>query len=145
LVLAAIFASFSSSLLSNVSWEVGLFIVLLIVLIGIFFDMLVIASTAACDIPLHALAAEKVNGATESVYIQKHEDKFAIFCNDVICYISCIVSGSAITIVIVEITKILEQHDYSSMQIVLNILLPSLIAAITVGGKAFGKHFAIHS
>lgn len=145
LVLAAIFSSFSSSLLSNVSWVVGLFIVLLIVLIGIFFDMLGIASTAASDKPLHAMAAEKVNGAKEAVYIQKHADKFASFCNDVIGDISGIVSGSAITIVIVEITKILEQHDYSSMQIVLNILLPSLIAAITVGGKAFGKHFAIHS
>src|SRR5699024_12772502 len=81
LVLAAIFSSFSSSLLGDVSWVVGLFIVLLIVLIGIFFDMLGIDSTAASDKPLHAMAAEKVNDAKEASYIPKHEDKCASFCS----------------------------------------------------------------
>src|SRR5699024_12441517 len=71
--------------------------------------------------------------------------KFLILCKYANGDILCIINGSANTIVIVEITKILEQHDYSSMQIVLNILLPSQIAAITVGGKAFGKHLDIHS
>lgn len=145
LVLAAIFSSFSSSILSKVSWVVGLFIVFLIVLVGIFFDMLGIASTAANGAPLHAMAAEKVNGAKEAVYIQKHADKFASFCNDVIGDISGIVSGSAITIVIVEITRLFEQQGNTSAQMILNILLPSFIAAMTVGGKALGKYFAIHS
>src|SRR5699024_11547593 len=104
LVLAAIFSSFSSSLLSNVSWVVGLFIVLLIVLFGIFFDMLGFASTAASDKQLHAMAAEKVNGAKEAVYIQKHADKLASFCNVENGDISGIVRGSDIAIVIVEKT-----------------------------------------
>ena len=143
LVLAAIFTSFSSSLLSRISWILGLFVVLLIVIIGIVFDMLGIASTAAKDIPLHAMAAEKVKGAREAVYIHKHADKFASFCNDVIGDISGIVSGSAITIVIVEIASLM--HGNAGTQIILNITFTSIIAALTVGGKAIGKYFAINA
>src|SRR5690625_4407994 len=144
-VLAAIFSSFSSSLLNNVSWIIGLIIVLLIVLIGIIFAMLGIASTAAKEAPLHAMAAEKVTGAKEAVNIYKNADKFASFCNDVIGDISGIISGSALTIVILEITKLLQQSPSSSTQIILNIVFTSLVAALTVGGKALGKYFAIHS
>src|SRR5690625_8040325 len=64
-VLAAIFSIVSSSLLSKVIWYVGIFIVLFIVLIGIVFDMLGIASTAAEEAPFHAMASEKVPGAKE--------------------------------------------------------------------------------
>src|SRR5690625_7762718 len=83
-VLAAIFSIISSSLLNGVVWTIGLFIVLVIVLIGVVFDMLGIASTAAREAPFHAMAAEKVPGAKEAVTIIRNADKFASFCNDVI-------------------------------------------------------------
>ncbi|MBO1004304.1 hypothetical protein ACFSKI_19945 [Pseudogracilibacillus auburnensis] len=144
-VLAAIFSSFSSSILNSVSWIIGLIIVLFIVLIGIVFDMLGIASTAAKEAPLHAMAAEKVVGAREAVKIYKNADKFASFCNDVIGDISGIVSGSALTIVIIEISHILRGTSDPKIQIILSIVLTSIVAAITVGGKALGKYFAINS
>lgn len=143
-VLAAIFSSFSSSILGNVSWIIGFIIVLFIVLIGIVFDMLGIAAAAAKDAPLHAMAAEKVKGAREAVLIHKNADKFASFCNDVIGDISGIVSGSALAIVIIQITQLLQKSDSSTFQIILSIVLTSFIAALTVGGKAFGKYYAIH-
>src|SRR5690625_2334274 len=144
-VLATIFSSVSSSLLNNVSWLIGLIIVLFIVLIGIVFDMLGIAATAAKEAPLHAMASEKVIGAKEAVNIYRNADKFASFCNDVIGDISGIISGSALTIVIIDITRLMQQSPSSSTQIILNIVLTSLVAALTVGGKALGKYFAIHS
>src|SRR5690625_1520164 len=144
-VLAAIFSSLSSTLLSKVSWIIGLMIVLIIVLIGILFDMLGIASTAAQEAPLHAMASEKVTGAKEAVVIHKNADKFASFCNDVIGDISGIVSGSALTIVIIEITHLIRGNADNSLQIILSIVLTSIVAALTVGGKAIGKYFAIHS
>jgi len=144
-VLAAIFSSMSSTLLSKVSWMIGLIIVLIIVCIGILFDMLGIASTAAKEAPLHAMAAEKVPGAKEAVIIHKNADRFASFCNDVIGDISGIVSGSALTIVIIEITHLIRGNTDETLQIVLSIILTSIVAALTVGGKAIGKYFAIHS
>lgn len=144
-VLAAIFSVISQSLLSDVMWVVGLLIVLFIVLIGVVFDMLGIAATAADEKPFHAMAAEKINGAKEAVRIIRNADRFASFCNDVIGDISGIVSGTATTIVVLQIANMLEQGDGSSAQIALNVFLTSLVAAITVGGKAFGKYFAIHA
>src|SRR5690625_5329590 len=135
-VLAAIFSSMSSTLLSKVSWMIGLIIVLIIVCIGILFDMLGIASTAAKEAPLHAMAAEKVPGAKEAVIIHKNADRFASFCNDVIGDISGIVSGSALTIVIIEITHLIRGNTDETLQIVLSIILTSIVAALTVGGKA---------
>ncbi|WP_430785362.1 hypothetical protein VBD025_10945 [Virgibacillus flavescens] len=144
-VLAAIFTIISSSLLSGVIWIVGIFIVLIIVAIGVIFDMLGIASTAANEQPFHAMAAEKVPGAKEAVIIIRNADKFASFCNDVIGDISGIVSGTATAIVVLQIVAILGQNDGSTTQIVLSVVLTSIVAAITVGGKAMGKYFGIHS
>src|SRR5690625_223067 len=113
-VLAAIFSSFSSSLLGKVSWIIGFIIVLFIVFIGIVFDMLGIAAAAGKEAPLHAMAAEKVKGAREAVLIHKNADKFASFCNDVIGDISGIVSGSALAIVIIQVAQLLQKEDGST-------------------------------
>ncbi|PAV29111.1 hypothetical protein CIL05_14145 [Virgibacillus profundi] len=144
-VLAAIFSIISSSILSGVVWILGLFIVLIIVSIGVVFDMLGIASTAAREAPFHAMAAEKVNGAREAVIIIRNADKFASFCNDVIGDISGIVSGTASAIVVLQIANLIGHEDGSAVQITLSVLLTSIVAAITVGGKAMGKFFALNA
>src|SRR5690625_495302 len=143
-VLAAIFSIVSSSLLSKIIWYLGMIVVLIIVLIGIVFDMLGIASTAAKEAPFHAMAAEKVHGAKESVIIIRNADKFASFSNDVIGDISGIVSGTASAIVVLQIAKLMGHGEGSAFQIILSVLLTSLVAALTVGGKAMGKYFAIN-
>src|SRR5699024_1470256 len=90
-------------------------------------------------------AAEKVTGAREAVLIYKNADKFASFCNDVIGDISGIISGSALAIVIIEIGNLMNESPESPMQLTLSIVLTSLIAALTVGGKALGKYFAMNA
>ncbi|HLR15590.1 MAG TPA: hypothetical protein VK144_07165 [Bacillota bacterium] len=144
-VLAAIFSVISSSILGQVMWGVGLGVVFVIVLIGIFFDMLGVASTAANEAPLHAMAAEKVPGAKEAVIIIRNADKFSSFCNDVIGDISGIVSGTASAIVVLEIADIFQSYDETTTQIIVSVLLTSFVAAVTVGGKALGKYFAIRA
>src|SRR5699024_7837702 len=140
-VLAAIFSIVSSSLLSKVSWIFGLIIVLVIVIVGILFDMLGVAATAAKESPFNAMAAEKVVGAKEAVSITKNADKFASFCND----ITGIISGSALTVVMIEIMNINNIEEESLLQIGLSVFLTSIIAALTVGGKAIGKYMAMNS
>src|SRR5690625_5214717 len=142
-VLAAIFSIVSSSLLSKIIWYLGMIVVLIIVLIGIVFDMLGIASTAAKEAPFHAMAAEKVHGAKESVIIIRNADKFASFSNDVIGDISGIVSGTATAIVVLQISQILGYTDGSAVHISISVILTSVVAALTVGVKALGKYFAI--
>src|SRR5699024_4180794 len=74
-VLAAIFSVVSSSLLNQVTWSIGLLIILVIVMTGILFDMVGIASTAADEAPFHAMAAEKVTGSKEAVIIIRKDRK----------------------------------------------------------------------
>ncbi|WP_077326883.1 hypothetical protein [Virgibacillus siamensis] len=144
-VLAAIFSVVSTSILSDVIWIIGSIVVLIIVLIGVLFDMLGIASTAAAEAPFHAMAAEKVQGAKEAVIIIRNADKFASFCNDVIGDISGIVSGTASGMVVIQVSNLLGHADGSSFQITLSVIITSVIAALTVGGKALGKYAAINS
>ncbi|RFA37156.1 hypothetical protein CAI16_01370 [Virgibacillus dokdonensis] len=144
-VLAAIFSVISSSILSGVAWFIGLFIVFVIVFVGVIFDMLGIASTAANEAPFHAMAAEKVAGAKEAVIIIRNADRFASFCNDVIGDISGIVSGTASAIVVLQMANILGHGEGSSIQIIISVVITSVVAALTVGGKAMGKFFAINA
>jgi len=144
-VLAAIFSVISSSILNHVTWIAGGIVVLVIIVIGIVFDMLGIAAAAADEAPFHAMAAEKVYGAKEAIAIIKNADKFSSFCNDVIGDISGIVSGTATAIVLLQLSHILGHSEGSSMQLILSVIFTSLVAALTVGGKAIGKYFAINS
>lgn len=144
-VLAAIFSVISSSILTEVMWIIGLLIVLLIVLIGVFFDMLGIAAAAADEKPFHAMAAEKVSGSKQAILVVRNADRFASFCNDVIGDISGIVSGTASAIVVLQIANGFGYSEGSSFQIIISVVLTSLVAALTVGGKAIGKFLAIHA
>ncbi|WP_409254355.1 hypothetical protein V1502_14280 [Bacillus sp. SCS-153A] len=142
-VLAALFSIFSNLILNEVTWVIGLIVVLIIVLIGIFFDMLGIAATAADETPFHAMAAKKVYGARQSIRIVRNADRFASFCNDVIGDISGIISGTAAAIVMIGLTLDLQINNGSPIEYAVNVLLTSFIAALTVGGKALGKTLAI--
>src|SRR5699024_7231065 len=143
-VLAAIFSVISSFVLNDVAWFVGLMILLLIVVIGIIFDMLGIASTPADESLFRVMDAEIVIGGYDDVMIIRSADNFASCCKDVIGDISGIVSGAASMVVVLQIAALLT-GDHSTVQAILNVLLTSLVAAITVGGKAVGKAVAIHA
>lgn len=142
-VLAAIFSVTSNMVLNGVPWGTGLFVVLIIVCIGIFFDMLGIAATAADETPFHAMAAKKVYGAKYSIKIVRNADRFASFCNDVIGDISGIISGTASAIVIIQLAVSFQLEGGSIKEYIVSVTLTSIIASLTVGGKAIGKTFAI--
>lgn len=143
-VLAAIFSVVSSSILSGVMWVTGFFIVLIIVFIGVFFDMLGVAATAAKETPFHAMAAERVFGAKEAILIVRNADRFASFCNDVIGDISGVISGTASTLVVIQLASVLGHGEGTTVQIMIAVMMTSIVAAFTVGGKAMGKFLGMH-
>lgn len=144
LVLAAIFSIISTFVLSGVTWAIGMLIVLIIVFIGVFFDTIGVASTAANEKPFHAMASERLHGAKHAVLITRNADRFANFCNDVIGDISGIISGTASAYVVLQLSLQLGYSETSGQQFAISILFTSVVAALTVGGKALGKTFAIH-
>jgi hypothetical protein len=144
LVLAAIFTIVSSFVLNGVHFSTGILVVFLIILTGIIFDTIGLAAAAANEVPFHAMAAEKVHGAKEAIQICRNADRFSSFCNDVVGDISGIVSGTASATIVLSLVFHYGYTDKSYMHYVIGVLFTSIVAALTVGGKAIGKSFAIH-
>jgi CBS domain containing-hemolysin-like protein len=141
-IFAIILSVTSTTLLSGLSWPGGLMVLLSIVGIGVGFDMLGIAATAAREQPLHAMAAKKVPGSKEAIGIIRRADQFSNFCNDVIGDISGVISGAASFAVVTSLVATFP--EWSSDRELVDVLLVSLISALTVGGKAIGKTISIH-
>ena len=118
---------------------VSLILLMVIVFIGIVFDTIGVAAAAAIESPLHAKRAKKLYGAAHAINIVRNADKAASFCSDVIGDVCGILSGAVGAIIVMRM--LLQAPTFN--EAMLSILMASIIAAITVGGKAFGKYFAI--
>lgn len=143
LVLAVVFSVVSIFTLNDVTWALGMLIVFVIVLIGIGFDIIGVAATAVNEKPLHAMAANRIHGSKQSIFIARNADRMANFCNDVVGDISSVVSGTAGAAVVTQLTLQFGHGEDSLFRSIVSVLFTSIIAALTVGGKAFGKSFAI--
>ena len=132
-------SSGSSSLLNLLPLLPALGLLVIIVLIGILFDIIGVAATAADEVPFHAMASDKVLGAKEAMWIVRNAASVATLCNDMIGDIAGTLSGAVGTSIAFAAFR--EVGLWS--QGVWATLLVSGVAAVTVGGKAFGKDIAI--
>ena len=120
---------------------VAFLILLVIILIGIMFDIIGVAVTSADETPFHAMAARKVRGAKEAIWLLRRAERVSSICNDVVGDICGVVSGSASAAIAVQL---LNKFEFSWPNLV-TLLMSSLVAGLTVGGKAIGKTFAVNS
>ncbi|NLN07363.1 MAG: hypothetical protein GX167_07075 [Firmicutes bacterium] len=127
-----LFAGIKSMLLAAVN-------LVIIVFIGILFDMIGIAATAADEVPVLAKAAKKTPGAREALFLIRHADRVSNFCNDVVGDIAGIISGGLGALLVLRLVA----GGYFRESPLLSIFLTGIISALTVGGKALGKTFAI--
>lgn len=132
--------SWSSSMaLASVGIVVATITVVFLVCLGIVFDILGVAVTSAEMPPLVSMASKKVPGAKQALWMVKNADRVSSVCNDMVGDICGVVSGSAGATLAIRIVELIE----GSTSFVVGIMVAALIAAITVGGKAFGKRIAI--
>ncbi len=117
-------------------------ILFLIVFVGVFFDTLGTAVTAADEKPFHSKAAKKLYGARRGIFLVRHADQVANFCNDVVGDISGVVSGVIGAVIIINLVAFYGD-SLGLGELLLSVLLTGLISALTVGGKAIGKNLAI--
>jgi len=139
-ILAAVFSVVSTAVLQGVAWSVGVAVVLFIVVVGIVFDMMGIASASADERPFHAMAADRVGGAKQAIQIVRNADRFSNFCNDVVGDICGIVSGTASALAVV---KMLGTPNGGLLAGAATVVFSAVVSALTVGGKALGKSYAI--
>lgn len=131
----------SDTLLNEVNIIVAFIILIIIISFGILFDIIGVAATAGDEIPFHAMASKKIPGAKISIKLIRNADKVSNFCNDVIGDVCGIVSG---TVGATIIGKAAINFD-GKLNSILNLIIGASIAALTVGGKATGKTFAINN
>lgn len=129
----------SSEILEKVNNFIALWVVFIIILIGILFDMIGIAVTAADETPFHAMAARKLYGAKQSIKLIRNANKVSSFCNDVVGDICGVISGTASALIVVRMSE----NMSASETVILGLIVSGLVASLTVGGKAIGKTFAI--
>lgn len=123
---------------NNVLVAIGLLAA--IILMGIFFDIIGTAVTAAELPPFNARAAKKVFGARQAVKLIHNAGLVANFCNDVIGDIAGTLSGAIGAGIVISLAALYPLGDV----ILAGAVMTSLIASITVGGKALGKHLAVN-
>ncbi|HPF43142.1 MAG TPA: hypothetical protein PKV15_00430 [Syntrophomonadaceae bacterium] len=120
---------------------IAIILLLFVIFLGIFFDILGTAATAAQLAPHNARAAKKIFGAKQAVRIKSNAHKVANYFNDVIGDISGTLSGAIGAGIVVSLVNQFTVLDI----ILLGGVMTSFIAAVTVGGKAIGKSFAIQN
>lgn len=141
-IIALVLGSGTEAILRFIPMGLTWILLIFVILIGIVFDVIGIAVTAADEAPHHARAAKRVFGARQSVFLIKRSDKVANFANDIVGDITGTLSGAMGATIIINVVKAYPQlgvwHGF------LNVLLLALIASCTVTGKAWGKTLAIN-
>ena len=97
------FSLFSELIVRSASVYISAFIVLLLVIISIIFDMIGTAMASAEQAPFVAMSSRKVRGAKEVLGLIKNTDKVCSICNDIVGDICGIVSGAATSAIIYNV------------------------------------------
>ena len=139
-VLAMMFGGVSNVVLEKMNILFATLVLILVILIGILFDMIGMAIATCDEAPFHAKAAKKHNGAKEVIRLLKKKDRATNVCNDLMGDICGILSGSACALIAVKLSSIL-QMDIA----IISLVLSAVVAAITVGGKAIGKGISMNN
>lgn len=129
----------SEMTIPNLSLLFGIIVTLLFIGLGILFDIIGVSVTSSDEAVFHSMNSRKVKGASIAVKFKKNADKVSSFCNDVIGDICGIVSGAAGTTIS---AIIITTYDFNPLIVTLTV--SATIAALTIGGKAVGKSFAIN-
>ena len=141
-LLAAIAGVASQTLVKEITVIGIAFTVLVIVIIvGILFDIIGVAVATAREAPLHACNARRVNGAAQAIRLVRNAPRVASFCNDVVGDVSGTLSGAVGVTIVMQLFKTPSTLD----ALLATVAMTAVIAALVVGGKALGKPYAIEA
>ena len=134
--LSMLFSYISANGVSNLSLIPAILILILVIAVGILFDIVGVAVTVANEHEFHAKATKKVKGSKDSIKLIRNAPKVANICADVIGDICGVLSGAISALISMKIT------EQFGMSFNIQFILSAIVAALTVGGKALGKGIA---
>ena len=139
IVVSGVISLISDEVMENSGMAVAFLILLIIVMVGIIFDIIGVAVTSADEKPFHSMAAHRERGAKEALRLLKNADRVSSICNDVVGDICGIISGATGALIVTHITA----GTDGATKVLVSLLITGLISAGTIGGKAAGKGIAV--
>ena len=130
-------SAISELIIPNTFIGISIFLVLIFILIGVIFDIIGLAVATADEKIFHSMATKKVKGAKKAINLINQKDKVSSFLNDVIGDICGVISGSCGLAISIKLAPIIGIN-----KVLTTIIITSIISALTIGGKAFGKTIA---
>ena len=137
---STVFTVASAKILGFLGYIVAFAVLAVFIIIGIIFDMIGVAVTAAVEAPFHSMAAHHERGAVEALRLIKNADKVSSFCNDVVGDVSGIISGTTAALIA---ARLMEWRNSTSL--LFPLLISAIVTGLTVGGKAVGKTIALNN
>ena len=134
-----VFTLASTEILGRTGYFISFMILAVFIVIGIIFDILGIAVTAANEAPFNSMATRRQRGASEALRLIKNADKVTCYCNDVIGDVTGIVSGTTAALIAARLMT-----GFNSENLLFPLLISAVVTGLTVGGKAIGKTFAFN-
>ena len=138
--LTVIFSFLTELVIDENSPAIVCVVVLIVLLVlNIACDILANAVISCKPESFHAMASNKIKGARRAVWLCNNASRFGSIFADVIGDICGIVSGAAGAV----LATIIAVSYGDIWKLIAGILVSAVIGALTVGGKAMFKHFAI--
>lgn len=139
-LISIMFSFISEVAIPNLNIYFSILLALLFIFIGVIFDMIGVAVTTSNESVFNSMASKKRKSAKTAIWLKKNSDKVSTFCNDVIGDICGIISGSTGAVISINISNSLKCN-----QLITTIVIMSVISAMTIGGKAIEKTYAINN
>lgn len=137
--LTVLFSLLTDICIKNSTAAVCIVVMLVLLILNISCDVLANAVLSCSVEPFLSMAARKRRGAKIAVSMCKNAHKVGSIFADVIGDICGIVSGAAGA----TLTALLVAGNASASELVVSVLVSATVGALTVGGKAFLKVFAV--
>ena len=138
--MSALLSFASEAILSQAGLLLALLILTFFIVLGIVFDIIGVAVTAADPKPFHSMAAHKEPGAKEALVLLRNAGRVSSVCNDVVGDICGIVSGTTTAVIVVRLQTAFALPE----SVLLSVAVTALVSGLTIGGKALGKTVALN-
>ena len=139
LIASVVFTLASTEILGRTGYVMSFAILAVFIIVGIVFDVVGIAVTAASEAPFNSMATRRQRGAAEALRLIKNANRVTCYCNDVIGDVTGIVSGTTAALIAARLME-----GFNTESLMFPVIISAVVTGLTVGGKAIGKTFAFN-
>jgi len=139
LIASVVFTLASTEILGHAGYIMSFAILAIFIIVGIVFDVVGIAVTAADEAPFNSMATRRQKGAAEALRLVKNANRVACYCNDVIGDVTGIISGTTAALIAARLME-----GFNTESIMFPVIISAVVTGVTVGGKAVGKTLAFN-